>query len=141
MKPEPPRPILEQLRRATPWCWVVCEHSMHRRPLAFLPFIIRWGPDASSDMLRRSVHQVRPQGRCFAAPELGRQSCWVRAVPDALRASPHVAVRCRKRLLQPRVSADGQRLSIEEQAPQGVLLNRVGGGRAAARHAVDATPR
>jgi hypothetical protein len=27
---------------------------MHRKPVAFVPFIIRWGPDASSDMLRRS---------------------------------------------------------------------------------------
>ena len=55
MKTETPRPTLEQLRRGTPWCWVVCEYCMHRKPVAFVPFIIRWGPDASSDMLRRSA--------------------------------------------------------------------------------------
>jgi hypothetical protein len=32
------------------------ERCMHRKPVAFVPFIIRWGPDASSDMLRRSAH-------------------------------------------------------------------------------------
>jgi hypothetical protein len=51
----PPTPTLEQLRRGTPWCWVVCENCMHPKPVAFVPFIIRWGPDASSDMLRRSA--------------------------------------------------------------------------------------
>jgi hypothetical protein len=57
MKREPtsPSPTLEQLRRGTPWCWVVCEKCLHRTPVAFVPFIIRWGPDASSDMLRRSA--------------------------------------------------------------------------------------
>ena len=55
MKTETPRPTLEQLRRGTPWCWIVCEHCMHRKPVALVPFIIRWGPDASSDMLRRSA--------------------------------------------------------------------------------------
>jgi hypothetical protein len=43
-------PTLEQLRRGTPWCWVVCERCLHRRAIAFVPFIIRWGPEASSDM-------------------------------------------------------------------------------------------
>jgi hypothetical protein len=52
---EAPRPTLEQLRRGTPWCWVVCEHCMHRKAVAFVPFIIRWGPDASSDLLRQSA--------------------------------------------------------------------------------------
>jgi hypothetical protein len=55
MKPEPPTPTLEQLRRDCPWCWVVCERCLHRKPVAFTPFIIRWGPDISSDILRRSA--------------------------------------------------------------------------------------
>ena len=55
METETPRPTLEQLRRGTPWCWVVCEYCMHRKPVAFVPFIIRWGPDASSDRLRRAA--------------------------------------------------------------------------------------
>jgi hypothetical protein len=55
MKTETPRPTLEQLRRGTPWCWVVCEKRLHRTPVAFVPLIIRWGPDASSDILRRAA--------------------------------------------------------------------------------------
>ena len=65
MERAPTIPTLEQLRRGHPWCWVVCERCLHRRPVAFVPFIIRWGPDASSDILRRSA-------RCTnTAPELG----------------------------------------------------------------------
>jgi hypothetical protein len=55
VKSETPRPTLEQLRCGTPWAGAVCEHCMHRKPVAFVPYIIRWGPDASSDMLRRSA--------------------------------------------------------------------------------------
>jgi hypothetical protein len=59
MERTPPRPTFEQLCRGTPWCWVVCEHCMHRTPVAFVPFIIRWGPDASRDMLRRSARRTK----------------------------------------------------------------------------------
>ena len=38
-----PNPTLEQLRRGTPWCWVVCERCLHRKPVAFVPLIIRLG--------------------------------------------------------------------------------------------------
>ena len=55
MKTETPVPTLEELRRTHPWCWVVCERCMHRRPVAFVPLIIRWGADASSDLLHRSA--------------------------------------------------------------------------------------
>jgi hypothetical protein len=51
----PPASTLEQLRHGTSWCWLICERCLHRTPVAFVPFIIRWGPDASSDMLRRSA--------------------------------------------------------------------------------------
>jgi hypothetical protein len=54
MKPQPPVPTLEQLRGDCPWCWVVCERCLHRKPVAFTP-LTRWGPDASSDLLRRSA--------------------------------------------------------------------------------------
>jgi hypothetical protein len=51
---------------------------LHRKPVAFVPFIIRWGPDASSDMLRLgALHQMRPQGRGASAPELGGDGHWV----------------------------------------------------------------
>ena len=52
MKHASAAPTLEQLRRGT---WVVREKCLHRTPIAFVPLIIRWGPDASSDMLRRSA--------------------------------------------------------------------------------------
>jgi hypothetical protein len=62
MKPAPPVPTLEQLRRDCHWCWVVCERCLHRRAVAFVPLIIRWGPDTSSDALRRSARC----GKCGA---------------------------------------------------------------------------
>ena len=40
MKHTPAAPTLEQLRRGHPWCWVVCERCLHRRPVAFVPLII-----------------------------------------------------------------------------------------------------
>lgn len=48
-------PTLLELQRRTPWVWVYCEKQdcSHRAPMAIVPFIIRWGPDASSDKLRR----------------------------------------------------------------------------------------
>jgi hypothetical protein len=55
MKQNPPAPTLEELRRNCPWCWVVYERCLHRKPVAFTPLIIRWGPDASSDLMRRSA--------------------------------------------------------------------------------------
>jgi hypothetical protein len=54
-------PTLAQLQRSTPgkWCWVYCAAygCLHHAPMAIAPFVIRWGREASSDMLRRS-------GRC-----------------------------------------------------------------------------
>jgi hypothetical protein len=48
-------PKLEQLRRDCCWIWLNCAAPgcRHRAPIAFTPYIIRWGADASSDMLRR----------------------------------------------------------------------------------------
>ena len=63
MKPAPPAPMLEQLRRGHPWCWVVCERCLHRRPVAFVPLIIRWGPDASSNLIRRSARCTECGGK------------------------------------------------------------------------------
>jgi hypothetical protein len=33
--------------------WVYCERCLHHAPVAFVPLMIRWGADASSDRLRR----------------------------------------------------------------------------------------
>jgi hypothetical protein len=52
-------PTLVQLQRSAPgkWLWVYCAAygCLHHSPTAIAPFVIRWGPDASSDMLRRSA--------------------------------------------------------------------------------------
>jgi hypothetical protein len=42
------------------WCWVNCGAPLkcgHRAAVAIAPFVIRWGPDAWPEMLRR-------HGRC-----------------------------------------------------------------------------
>jgi len=54
----PPVPTLAELRRSTCWVWIHCANRpacMHGAPAALAPFLIRWGEDASSDMLRRSA--------------------------------------------------------------------------------------
>jgi hypothetical protein len=47
---------LAQLRKGTCWVWAYCQGRECYRgvPLALAPYIIRWGADASSDLLRRS---------------------------------------------------------------------------------------
>ena len=54
-------PTLEQLRRSSCWWWVYCENSrcLHTTPMALTPLIIRWGAEASSDVLRRSARCAR----------------------------------------------------------------------------------
>ncbi len=60
-RPSPqPAASLGAIRRLTSWVWLYCDNVDHRGicghycaiPLA--PFIIRWGKDASSDLLRKS---------------------------------------------------------------------------------------
>ena len=54
MKREPgPRPTLGDLHHATPWLWLYCEKCQHYAPLACAVPVIRWGTDASSDVLRQ----------------------------------------------------------------------------------------
>ena len=59
MSREPARPIatLAQLRKHQCWLWVNCTRwgCLRRTPMALAPAIIRWGPDASSDVLRQRV--------------------------------------------------------------------------------------
>jgi hypothetical protein len=57
-------PTLAELRKTTSWVWVYCEKSLHRAPVAFVPLMIRWGADASSDKLRRCA-------RCAACGHKG----------------------------------------------------------------------
>jgi len=51
-----PRATLGQLQRgSSPWCWLCCEKCQHRTAIALAPFVIRWGPNESSDKLRHSA--------------------------------------------------------------------------------------
>lgn len=51
-----PVPTLGQLRRESPWLRMFCAGGCgHHRPVALAPFIIRWGADASSAVLRRTA--------------------------------------------------------------------------------------
>ena len=55
---------LGDLHRATPWLWLNCEQCQHHAPLACAVAVIRWGRDASSDVLRQ-------QARCTACGHKG----------------------------------------------------------------------
>jgi hypothetical protein len=51
---------LGDLDRATPWLWLHCEKCQHYAPLACAVPVVRWGADASSDVLReRALHRLR----------------------------------------------------------------------------------
>ena len=55
---DPPRPALTlaELRKNSCWVWAYCLKSgcPGHAPIAIAPFIIRWGPNASSDLIRGS---------------------------------------------------------------------------------------
>jgi hypothetical protein len=53
MKPTRATTTLGDLHRATPWLWLYCEKCRHSAPIACVVPVIRWGPDISSDKLRR----------------------------------------------------------------------------------------
>jgi hypothetical protein len=57
MARRPARPIatLGELHREPHWFWVHCDGCRRSRALPLAPFVIRWGPEASSDMLRRNL--------------------------------------------------------------------------------------
>ena len=52
----PPTATLGQLHRSQPhWFWAHCGMCSRQRAIPLAPFVIRWGTDASSDMLRRNL--------------------------------------------------------------------------------------
>jgi hypothetical protein len=55
---------LGDLHRATPWLWLNCERCQHHAPLAWAVAVIRWGREASSDVLRE-------RARCTACGHKG----------------------------------------------------------------------
>jgi hypothetical protein len=57
-------PTLAELRKHNSWVWAWCERCQHHAPMAFVPLMIRWGANASSDKLRR-------RARCTACGHKG----------------------------------------------------------------------
>jgi hypothetical protein len=57
-------PTLAELRKHSSWVWVWCERCQHHAPIAYVPLMIRWGADVSSDKLRRCA-------RCTACGHKG----------------------------------------------------------------------
>jgi len=45
---------LGALRKSSCWLWLYCNACGRGVPVALAPFIIRWGAEASGDVLRRS---------------------------------------------------------------------------------------
>src|SRR5262249_16146070 len=90
MRNNPPAPTLEQLRRGHPWTWVVCERCLRRWPVAFAPLIIRWGPQASNDLLRSSARCTKggTKGARPAASVLDEYGRRLGAVSDPVRRGP-----------------------------------------------------
>ena len=58
-------PTLAELRASSPWIWVHCRQTdcTHQAPMAFVPLMIRWGPDISSDRLRQAARCTRCGGK------------------------------------------------------------------------------
>lgn len=52
-----PVPSLGHIREGEPWVWIYCANAgcNYYRPIALAPYIIRWGADASIDLLRQRV--------------------------------------------------------------------------------------
>jgi hypothetical protein len=74
-------PTLEQLRQASCWWWVHCLNvrCLHKTPTAIMPYIIRWGAEASSDRLRASARCSRcgARGATLQHPSWGgREIGW-----------------------------------------------------------------
>ncbi len=51
-------PTLAELRQHSAWFWLYCEKCLHSAPVAFVPLMIRWGGDASSDKLRQCASEL-----------------------------------------------------------------------------------
>jgi hypothetical protein len=84
-RPLTPVATLANLRGVTPWLWVICDRCQHRSPTALAPWIIRWGAEASSDMLRRSARctQGGGKGATIQIPGWGGLQAPVRAWPSS----------------------------------------------------------
>jgi hypothetical protein len=85
--PAGPVPTLAQMHKSCPWLWVWCDNRpecRHRAPMTVVPLMIRWGPDASSDKLRRSARCTRcgHKGASLQHPSAGPERARPLSVPD-----------------------------------------------------------
>jgi hypothetical protein len=84
-EPEGQTATLEQLRQYAPWVWIYCSNPRCQRsqPTALTPFIIRWGPDASSDLLRAWARCRRcgTKGATLRLPGWGGRAVGVQPFP------------------------------------------------------------
>lgn len=62
--PRGPVATLGQLQKGMGWAWLWCDRCQHHAPMLLAPLVIRWGPDTSSDKLRRCA-------RCTACGHKG----------------------------------------------------------------------
>ncbi|HTJ89039.1 MAG TPA: hypothetical protein VL356_02515 [Acidocella sp.] len=69
-------PTLRELRKPCGWWWVHCPACHHKRPMAIVPLIIRWGPDTPDDWVRQRLvcAQCGHRGALLYAPS------WVNSV-------------------------------------------------------------
>ncbi len=74
MRPHPLRPVtLGELRRSACWVWLYCDSCGHGAPVAVAPWLIRYGPAASSDLLRENARceLCRSRGASLRLPSWG----------------------------------------------------------------------
>src|SRR5262249_49008052 len=78
-----PLATLGDLRGVTSWLWVICARCLRRTPTALAPWIIRWGAEASSDLLRRSARcaECGGKGATIQIPGWGGLQAPVRGWP------------------------------------------------------------
>jgi hypothetical protein len=74
-----PIPTIGELQAGScKWVWAICDGTdrsgrhpcLHRAPLALAPFVIRWGADASSDVMRQCLRCALcgHRGACIQHP-------------------------------------------------------------------------
>ena len=74
MCPHPLRSVtLAELRQCACWVWLYCDSCGRGAPVALAPWLIRYGPTASSDLLRENARceLCRSRGASLRLPSWG----------------------------------------------------------------------
>jgi hypothetical protein len=90
-KPSPPVPKLWEVNREPHWLWLHCAafpKCTHMAAVAIAPLVIRWGKDASSDMLRRCARCTRcgDRGATLMHPSWGGSNRGWQEFPLSLKS-------------------------------------------------------